>query len=505
MDIIAAITRYFGPGKPPAPNPAPRLRSFSGGTPSRLTAGFIASNTSIDADIHAGLETLRARSRALSQNNPYAAKFLNMMSANVVGHAGFTLQARSSDTRITAGKVLTTPDGMANRAIEAAFAKWSAKGICDITGRHSFKGLCRLLVRTYGSDGEYLVRRIRGATANSFGYALQALDIDRLDVNYNARHSNGNIIRMSVEIDSYGRPVAYWLRTSHPGENAPANQAGATRERIPAEDIFHGFVSQRPEQRRGVPPMHAAIEALYHLGELNQSALVAARKGADTLGFFVSPDGTPPNDDAPDAPIEISAAGTWDTLPEGYDLRQYNSAFPSEVYGIFHKDCLRSVSSGLNVAYNGLGNDLEGVNFSSIRAGMLEEREAWMDLQEWFIEGFLIPVFNDWLKMSLANGAITMENGSALPATKFDKFAAHTWQGRRWPWVDPLKDIDASIAAIDAGLDSPQRIAATQGRDIEDVLDDIAAFQQMVRDKNVTLPSKAPNPVAKIAAPDPVQ
>jgi capsid protein len=112
-----------------------------------------------------------------------------------------------------------------------------------------------------------------------------------------------------------------------------------------------------------------------------------------------------------------------------------------------------------------------------------------MQIQDWMIDAFLIPVYRDWLQMALGTGAIVMENGSALPAAKYDKFSAHTWQGRRWPWVDPLKDIEASISAVNAGLDSPQRQAAEQGRDVEDVLDDIAAFQAMVKEKGIVLSS----------------
>lgn len=494
MGILNSISRMFKPDAAPGPSRIQKARrSFSGGMASRLTAGFVASNTSIDADLFASLDTLRARSRQLAQNNPYAAKFLNMVQANVVGRQGFTLQARAADTKIVSGAPVSVPDGMANRAIERAFAKWSRAGVCEVTGKHSFRDLCKIALRAIACDGEVLIRRIRNNGLNDFGYALQILEIDRLEVSYNGKLSNGNIIRMGVEIDTFGRPVAYHLRNGHPGENVPATSP-AQRERVPAEQIFHLFISQRPEQRRGIPWMHAAIEALYHLGELNQSALIAARKGADTLGFFVTPDGQPPmaGDDEELPPIEISAPGTWDTLPDGVDVRSYDSKYPSEVYGIFHKDCLRSVSSALNVAYNGLGNDLEGVNFSSIRAGVLEERETWMDIQEWFVDAFLTPLFYEWLKISLAKGAIVMENGSALPATKYDKFSDHTWQGRRWPWVDPLKDIESSIAAINAGLDSPQRIAAQQGRDIEDVLDDIATFQQMVAAKNIVLTGAVP-------------
>lgn len=471
-----------------------RVRSFQAGTPSRLTAAFLSTNTSIDSDLLASLETLRARSRSLTQNNPYGTKYLAMVAANVVGHQGFSLQARCTETSYlkTQSKIVTTPDNAANRAIESAFAAWCSRGVCDVTGQHSFNDLCRLFIRTAAGDGEVIVRRIRSNSLNRFGYALQILDIDRLDVVDNRQLSNGNVVRMGVEIDTYGRPVAYWLRNRHPNDSGPGLGVSVQRERVLATDIFHCFQSKRPEQRRGYPWITPAIESLYHLGEFDQSALVAARKGADTLGFFVSPEGSPPNSDGSgDAPIEVSVAGTFDTLPEGYDLRPYDSKYPNEVYGAYVKANLRRVASGIGVAYNGLANDLEGVNFSSIRAGMLEERESWMEIQDWMIDCFLTPVFLDWLQMAVSRGAVVMENGSALPAAKLDKFSAHTWQGRRWPWVDPLKDIEASVTAINAGLDSPQRMAAEQGRDIEDVLDDIAAFQAMVNDKGIVLSASA--------------
>lgn len=139
----------------PAPDPASpqvtrlhpaRVRSFAAGTPSRLTAGFVTANSSLDADLLVSLNTLRARSRSLTQNNPYGVKYLAMVSANVVGHQGFTLQARCIETKYlkTKAQLVTTPDNIANRAIEGAFAAWSSRGVCEVTGKHSFSDLCRL-------------------------------------------------------------------------------------------------------------------------------------------------------------------------------------------------------------------------------------------------------------------------------------------------------------------------------------------------------------------------
>ena len=84
-------------------------------------------------------------------------------------------------------------------------------------------------------------------------------------------------------------------------------------------------------------------------------------------------------------------------------------------------------------------------------------------------------------------GAITYPNGSALPVAKFDKFAEHAWLGRRWGWVDPLKDIEASRLAIKTGIASPQMVAAQAGVDVEDVIAAIADFEKIVAASGVTL------------------
>jgi lambda family phage portal protein len=116
------------------------------------------------------------------------------------------------------------------------------------------------------------------------------------------------------------------------------------------------------------------------------------------------------------------------------------------------------------VSYHSLGNDLENVNFSSIRAGTLEEREAWKAIQGWVIEHFCNPVYSDWLKMALLRGRL-----ANLPMSKFEKFNNPVWQPKRWPWVDPLKDIKAQEAAVMMGVKSVSDVIRETGRDPDEV------------------------------------
>jgi lambda family phage portal protein len=465
------IQRIFGDSPTiaqQAPKQNKQVRRFTAAIVNRLTHGWFTTTDSINQELKTDLDKLRARSRDLTKNNDYAKKFINMVVANVVGPNGFVLQSRVMSNE-------TAEDKPATDAIERAFYAWAEKGVCEISGRMSLAELERATARAFARDGEYLIRKIRGTKArNRFGFALQLIDIDRLDTQYNVSAAKGrNQVIMGIEVDEYRRPLFYHIYTSHQSES---NQS-RIREAVPAEDIYHDFIYENPEQVRGVPWMSASMLTLHHLGEFEQSALIAARKGANTLGFIVSPDGLPlvgDGGEVNDAPIDISVPGEFDTLPEGYDFKPYDTRYPDTMMGPFVKNFLRRASSGLNVAYNGLANDLEGVNFSSIRSGVIDEREQWMTIQSWFIDSFLKPMFTEWLSIALLKGQITLPNGSTLPAGKLDKFTAHTWQGRRWQWVDPLRDIQASLLAVKNSLQSPYVIANQMGLDLSDVMRDLA-------------------------------
>jgi lambda family phage portal protein len=471
-----------------APKPASRLpaatatRRFDGAVVDRLTASWLASSAAIDQELRGQLDPLRARSRDLFKNNEYAAKFGRMVVNNVVGPEGCILQSRVVDPS-------GMPDSAANRAIEAAWWRWMRPGACEVTGRYSFADLVRAMTRALARDGEFLLRKVRGA--GDFGYQLQLLNVDRLDTTLNRAAAGGqNRIVMGVEQDDAGRPVAYWLWSAQPGFHAPRE-----RQRIAADEIIHGFLPFEEEQSRGVPWLHAAMRRMNDLNGYREAAVIAARIGASKMGFYTSPDGQPPPNDGTDSDgnfIAQATPGEFGVLPVGYDFKAFDPSYPHDQFEAFCKAALRGIAAGIGVSYNGLANDLEGVNYSSIRAGVLEEREEWMVIQNWLIGVALTPIFEEWLRIALTVGAITLPNGTTLPATKFAKFREHVWQPRRWSWVDPLKDINAAVVAIDNGLSSPQRVAAQSGQDVEDVLDDLAAFQALVKAKGITLGSTRP-------------
>lgn len=455
-------------------------RRFDAAQYSRLTHSWAQAERSINTELRADLDALRRRSRDLAKNEPLAAKYLKMVIGNVVGPNGFTLQARALDGA-------NKPDGWANTAIEASWAEWSRASNCDLSGRMSFPDMTRAIIRGIARDGEALVR-IREGANNPWGYALQFLDIERLDTNLNREAEPGkNQIIMGVECDGDGRPVAYWLSAAPMGRDP----LGKNHARIPADEILHLFITDDPEQVRGIPWMHASMIRIHHLKGFQEAAIVAARVGASKMGFFTSADGNPANlaggEDEAGMPFTEAEPGQFGMLPPGYDFKSFNPDYPHANYESFVKAAKRDIGSGIGASYHALGNDLEGVNFSSIRSGTLEERDGWMLIQRWLVGAFLDPVYAGWLDNALLSGAIVLPNGSPLPAAKKQKFIAHEFQGRRWQWVDPLKDIQAAVMAVENGLASPYTIASQQGVDAEDVLDDIARFQEAIKARGITL------------------
>ncbi|PLW98842.1 MAG: phage portal protein, partial [Marinilabiliales bacterium] len=241
----------------------------------------------------------------------------------------------------------------------------------------------------------------------------------------------------------------------------------------------------------GVPWMYSALLQLHKMGKFEDAALLAALIGASKMGFYqeMGGDNLIPDDSRIDEAgnfIQKIEAGEFGVVPSGYEFKDFNPNYPDAQVGPFLKSMLRGVASGLGVSYHSLANDLESVNFSSARAGVLEERDQWMMLQEWLKEHFHEPVFELWL----SNSCLTKKLPFSLD--RLDKLSDVYFQGKRWPWVDPLKDVNANIAAIKNGLKSRSAVVNESGSDIEDVFDQLAMETDLAADKGLTI-SETPN------------
>lgn len=459
-------------------------RSFKMASGGRLQQAWTGRQSASDAnqEIFRDHETLRQRAREQSINTSYLKRFYRLLRQNVIGPYGIRLQSKAA---LPDGK----PDRVTRRMIEKEFKKFCKKGQFDVTGRYSYVTFLWLWIETLARDGEVLVRIVR-KWPNRWGIALQILEADRLDIKLNTDLDNGNRIRMGVELDAWERPVAYWMLNDHPGD--VQRRAEERYQRIPATELIHTFDPWRPHQARGFTWTHAAALDIHHLEEFRHATRVKAEQGAKITGVYEQDaEWVDPPDDGVTEPLhEEIEAGTAKVLPWGVKYKPVQAFGPGSDYAPFVKDTLRGGAAGLGPSYNRLANDLEGVNYSSLRSGEIDEREFYKCAQEMVISELLERLGEEWFNSSLLTGAIRIN------PRDLDRASDQEWQARGWDWVDPLKDSKGATESIGNRTKSRSHYIRQNGDDPDEVFEEIEAEEQLLREKNLLVPPPAKEEVA---------
>lgn len=435
--------------------PKTEKRRYNSAQSNRTTYDWLADSKSQNQVLRSDLRRLRERSRDLAKNDPYAKKFLSLVRNNVIGK-GMTLQVRP------AGKPIAS-DAKLSSHIEQKFYEWSKKENCSTSGKLSFWKAQRLFITQVARDGEALVRKVYGG--NRFGFSLKLYSAAWLDENYNDTLPGGNRVIMSVEVDDADRPVAYYL-TQPIGEYQRRNTT-RFRIRVEAKEIIHAFlINDDEEQTRDAPWLHASMLRLKMFDGYEEAELVKKRVEACQMGFIIPPvdlndAGVDPEAEKPAAVMIDAEPGVFPQLEPGYDVKSFTPTADNSSND-FKKTALRGVAAGGDVSYHSLASDLESVNYSSARIGSLEDRDNYETLQQFVIEDFCEPVYAAWLEAAFLSGALQINRKD------YERVKDPIFRARGWKWVDPLKDANASVIALENKFQSLTEVLSERGIDIED-------------------------------------
>ena len=482
MKILDRVMRRIGYGKIQKRSG----NAFHAAAINRLTSDWNVAQLSPDSAIWKDIKALKARSRDLERNNDYVRKFLLDAEKNVIGSAGIGLQmkVKNPDAIVNGKLVKGGYDRLANDQIETAWYEFCKRRTFTVTRKMGSLTACRLILRSILRDGECLVRKVKGFD-NDWGFSIQLIESDLLDVDYSSVPQKGNKIKMGVELNQWDEPVAYHILQSHPGDlfSAGGSEQYRGRVRVPAAEILHPFVPDRIGQTRGYPWMVSTLLRTQLLGGFEDAHVIAAQSGAATMGFFkrTTPEGWGGETDPQGNLIQQVEPGLIIDMPMGVEFQSHIPNAPNPQYAEFRKGVLRGIASGLGVSYNNLSGDYESVNYSSLRAAALDDREVWKMLQAFFIEEVIQEIFTPWLEMAMFAGKIT------LPVRKLAKFNNPEWKPRRWDWVDPLNDVEASIKEVQHGFKSARSIISEGGGDIEDVYQEISEDEALAEEYDIEL------------------
>jgi lambda family phage portal protein len=421
---------------------------------------------SMNAVLLSDLETLQTRSRDAVRNNPYAANILDVIVANAIG-TGIKPQSLAAD----------------KAAIDALWLDWTDHA--DHDGMQDFYGLQGLILRCVVESGECFVRfkvnrnqagRSNFASGETVPLQLQVLESEFLE-NTTTLLPNGNRIVGGIELNPQGRKIAYHLHKNYPGDHT---FEGDEIVRIPAKEILHIFKPLRPGQVRGEPWLARVLLKLHDLDQYDDAELVRKKTAAMFAGFVtrLDPESSMLGEGAPNEAGQAFAGlepGTMQFLEPGEDVRFSQPGDVGGTYEPFMRQQLRSIAVGMGITCEQLTGDLSGVNYSSIRAGLVEFRRRIAMIQHHLMVFQLCrPVWNRWFELAILSNQLPM---NADPKVK--------WIPQGFDWVDPLKDIKAQVMSIQNGLKSRAEIVSELGYDVEDIDLEIAADNARAKKLNL--------------------
>ena len=442
-------------------------RGYDGAARGRRTDGWRAPGTSADTEIATAGTLLRDRMRDLVRNNPHAAKAVSALVNNIIG-SGIIPRAASGNDKLDA-------------KVNALWEKWSSQ--CYADGQLDFLGLQTLACRQMIEAGEVLIRRRPRRSSDGFDVPiqLQLLEADMLDATINRDLNDGGNIVQGIEFNQIGQRRSYWLYAQHPGDSVISSKMRLNSQPIPAVDVLHLYEKQRL-QVRGVPWGTPVMRTLRDLDDWTQAELVRKKTEACVVGIVLGADETdqgiaPSVVDSDGNRVEQFEPGLIAYARGGKDIK-FNQ--PATTAGVTEwlRAQLHIVAAGFRMPYELLTGDLSQVNYSSIRAGLVEFRRL-IDAVQWqiIIPMFCKPVWEWFVQTAWAAGQLPQP------------VIAVKWSPPRFEAVDPLKDSMADLMAMRSGTMTLAQAIARQGHNPDAVLAEIALMNSRIDNLGLILDS----------------
>jgi lambda family phage portal protein len=469
-------------------------RQYAAAKTTRLTGDWYPITQSVNDIIGASSTVLRSRVRQLVRDFPYFARAVDILVNWTVG-SGMNFQSRVLNPKWQpGGQGVPKFDRATCQRIEDALAWWMDEA--DVTGRMHFHDLERLAKREEVEAGEYLfVKRQIKDRKRFLPFALQACEADWL-TDLGAKPEGKNPTDRGKEYDAAtGRIVAYHLTD-------PAGWGKTIR--VSAEHVVAGFDTQRSGQIHGVSPFVTAVLIAHDLNDYLDATIDTAKLAAkylamvetgDPAGFQAmrSVDG-----EGTDAgkKIESIENAIIEYLRPGEKITFAKNDNPGQTFEPFTRFVLRMAAIATGTSYSLLAGDYSTGAYTALRAERQDLLRMFEPHQNRHARGFFMPCVKEAIEQAVFAGKLDLPGYFREPRP-FWRSVIIPPGGQP---LDPLREAKANRDDIASGLQSPQRIAARRGEDIEEILDEIGEFQEMVAERGIVLESTstalANNPAA---------
>lgn len=454
---------------------AENLRAYEAGEVTRFNDGWVPINGDTENEDKTQRDLIKARARYLENNSDIASAAIGGIVRNVVG-TGIKPQARTGNEHL-------------NKTIETMWREWTRSENCDITGQQTFEEMQAMLLRRKIVDGEILLKKVIDRKSR-FPLKLQVIKSDLLSQYLIRAPKTNNVIRSGIELNDQLRPLAYWI-----DKKTPDGYTEYDPDRVRADEIIHLWTRTQPDQIRGMSDLTPIIKRLKDTQDYLDAETVAAKIAACFSVFITTQTGAPGTvgrigntKDAESKRLQSIRPGMIKYLAPGETVTTAN---PSR--GIASaKDYVsiqeRLAGAGLGLSYELMSRDFNSSSFSAARQGMLEDRKTFEPIQQFLSAHLCMPIYREWLDTCVLAGVLD------IPDYFSNREAYQTveWVTPGWSWIDPQKEVNADISAIQNGGKTLSQWCAERGYDWREQLEQMALEKETAESLGLKLAVHTP-------------
>lgn len=411
------------------------------------------------------LSDWRNTSRTASLHNPIARKYMLLSVDGVVGATGVYVKPAPELEYMDSEELHELA-----KKLEKRFDRWAYDADrFSLDGSMTFDIFQQTIEKIRVQDGECFIRihNINGTVK------LEIMDGARLTQLNNQWLDNGNYISNGIEFDQYHKPVNYNFCIYNP---ITYTYDATAFEVIPASEIYHYFVPDVMGQERGIPDGVSTSKTMEDLKNFTEAALIAKRVAASTTAFITNNNSETEGveleageDDITATYTEYLEAGAIFELGKNQDIKTVNPQAGVDRIGEFTSELLDQISMGLNVTKQSLMGSTADASFSASKLAERLQATTFHTRTNLLISKVLKPMYIAWLKNEMLNN-----NRLNLSFSDFDDLICARYIPVKPISLDPVKDIQAEIMMLDAGLKSKTQIISEMGGDPRITLEEIA-------------------------------
>ena len=433
-------------------------------------------------------QVIQRRAADLAANDWAAKSGIRTIADNAVG-TGLVPKSNIPHKLLNIDREAATAIG---EKMEWAFSLWSREA--HARGIAHFEDLQYLGITSILRLGEmlHLPVMLPQETGRTFSLAIQDMNPIRLATP--ADKTLDPSIRDGIECTEYGQPTHYWI-ASPPPSLVPVDMNQLFSEsyvRRPARighrpNVFHLFHCEEDEQVRGVSALSVGMKLFRNLNDALDSELFAQVIAASFPVFMALEDGTANLPPEVKETYGLAMSGTTErelefgpgTVTFGKPNEKpvvLENKRPSSNFPPFVEIIQRALAAMLGIPYESFTKDYSKTNYSSMRAALNEAWKLYLFYRRWFSRLYTQPIWEMVVEEAYLRNFLGLADDidTLAAAPGFYEGRAYwcnaSWIGPARGFIDPVKEIQAVIMALESNLTTYGEAWAERGGDFADAL-----------------------------------